>query len=379
MKLFYIGYYSDIEKNRKSAPAADTKMNYIIDSLKSISNKIELISFCYVDDRSRLWKKYAGYVKKENGISIKYFTTYSSKFRIMRFIGRVLTWFEQKKYILDHCTSKDSTIIIYHSLLFFKLYKLLNKCKKEYILEVEEIYSDVMNNNRLRRKEVNQIIKGSKYIFPTSLLNDELNVNNQPYVIVHGTYKEEKMYKKISFGDNKVHCVYAGTFDSRKGGATAAISAAQYLPNNYHIHIIGFGLPQEIHEIKKEVNDINMKNGASVSYDGLLSGEEYLRFIQSCNIGLSTQNPHAAFNGTSFPSKILSYMANGLRVVSIKIPAIESSEISDYIYYYNKQDPKEIANAIMNINLDDKYDSRLIIKKLNKDFVKKLIELLKVE
>jgi len=377
MKIFYIGYYSDLDKNRKSAPAADTKMNYIIDSLKNVSNEIEVISFCYVDDRSKIWKKYDGYTKKINGISVKYFNSYSSKYRIIRIFGRFLTWFQQKKYILDHCTLKESTIIIYHSLLFLKLYKLLNKYKKEYILEVEEIYSDVMNNNRVRRKEVNHIIKGSKYIFPTKLLNDELNVNNRPYVIVHGTYKEEKKYKKISFGDNKIHCVYAGTFDSRKGGATAAIAAAQYLPNNYHIHIIGFGLPREIQTIKEKVNEINMKNGASVSYDGLLSGEEYLKFIQSCNIGLSTQNPSAAFNGTSFPSKILSYMANGLRVVSIRIPAVESSKVGDYVYYYNKQNSQEIANTIMNINMNDKYDSRIILKKLDKEFLKELIELLK--
>lgn len=375
MKIFYLGYYSDIDNNRKTAPAADTKIDYVLESLKSFSNDIELLSFCYVDDRSRILKKYKGYVNDKNGIKIRYFSTYSSKYRVIRVIGRFFTWLEQKKYIKEHCLSNNSNIIIYHSLLLLRIYKLLNKYKRKYTIEVEEIYSDVINKKNFRKKEIDYLNKGNKYIFPTKLLNDELNVNHKPYVIVHGTYKLEKRIKKIGFGDNKIHCVYAGTFDPRKGGLTAA-AAAEYLPENYHIHVIGFGSPQNVKRMENEIEKIKKISKAEVSYDGLLTGDDYLNFIQSCNIGLSTQDPNAAFNSTSFPSKILSYMANGLRVVSIKIPAIESSKIGNYLYYYDKQEPKEIAKAIMNINMDDNYDSQQIIKKLDIDFKKELEEML---
>ena len=50
-----------------------------------------------------------------------------------------------------------------------------------------------------------------------------------------------------------------------------------------------------------------------------------LKFIQKCQIGLCTQNIDAAFNTTSFPSKILSYMSNGLEVVGVNIAAIKNS------------------------------------------------------
>ena len=107
---------------------------------------------------------------------------------------------------------------------------------------------------------------------------------------------------------------------------------------------------------------------AKITYEGLIAGVEYIKFIQKCQIGLSTQNPEGNFNNTSFPSKILSYMANGLRVVSIKIPVIERAKIGKYIYYYEKQDPINIANAIKGITLDDKYDGRKIVGKLDLDF-----------
>ena len=64
------------------------------------------------------------------------------------------------------------------------------------------------------------------------------------------------------------------------------------------------------------------------------------------------------------------------QVESTKIPAIESSKIGNYLYYYDKQEPKEIAKAIMNINMDDNYDSQQIIKKLDIDFKKELEEML---
>ena len=105
-----------------------------------------------------------------------------------------------------------------------------------------------------------------------------------------------------------------------------------------------------------------------MSYDGLLSGEEYIRFIQSCDIVLSTQNPDAAFNATSFPSKILSYMANGLRVVSIRIPAIEQSAVGDALFYYDRQTSEEIAKAILSVDMNSSYDSRTLIHALDNAF-----------
>ena len=108
----------------------------------------------------------------------------------------------------------------------------------------------------------------------------------------------------------------------------------------------------------------------------MLSGEDYIRFIQSCDIGLSTQNPDAAFNATSFPSKVLSYLANGLRVVSIRIPAIEQSAVGSKLFYYEKQTPEEIAKAILAVNMNEQYDSRQLIADLAVDFEEKLSYLL---
>ncbi|MBO5480980.1 MAG: glycosyltransferase [Clostridia bacterium] len=179
------------------------------------------------------------------------------------------------------------------------------------------------------------------------------------------------------WNDGRIHCVYAGTFDPRKGGVAAAAAAAQFLNSNYHIHIIGFGSENDKKLLINTIEEVQKKSDCIVTYDGLFSGDEYIRFIQSCDIGLSTQNPEAQFNDTSFPSKVLSYLANGLRVISIRIKALETSAVNDLLYYYNKNDSKAIAQAIKSIDMSKSYDSRTKIEELDEQFkkdIKQMIE-----
>lgn len=378
-KVYYIGHYSDPNgtQNRKTAPAADTKMKYIIESMNKNGYEVEVLSFCEENNRDKFIKKYDAYDLDEKDFKIHFFKTYASKYRIIRVIGRYFTWLSQKKYIQKKCIDKECKIIVYHSLRLLKVLKFLNKKNKKYILEMEEIYADVINNNKIKQKEIKLAKKASGYIFPTDLLDKEINTEKKPSVIIHGTYNVEKKINKKIFDEEekKIHCVYAGTFDPRKG-CIAAATAAEYLPFNYHIHILGFGSNEEVENIKKVIKDAKSKSKAMVTYDGLLKGEEYINFIQNCQIGLSPQNPDAQFNETSFPSKILSYMANGLRVVSIKIKAIEESIIGNLIYYYDEQTPQNIANAIQNVNFKDNYDSRKLILELDAQFLKDIKSIL---
>ncbi len=372
-KIYYIGFYSDKNpcSNRKTAPSADTKMDYVIECLNSLGYEVEIISFCEENIRNKVLKKYNDYDIKRGNNKIHFFKTYTSKFRVLRVMGRCLTWISQKKYIKQNCINKDCKIIVYHSLLLLKLIKFLNKKHKEFILEMEEIYADVNNRNNTRKKELKYVSKASGYIFPTNLLDNEINKYKKPSIIIYGTYKVEEAMNNSKFKDKKIHCVYAGTFDPKKG-SVEAVNATKYLSEKYHVHILGFGTNKQIAYTKQMINEILQKTKAKITYHGLLTGNEYVRFIQKCDIGLCTQNPDAAFNNTSFPSKILSYMANGLRVVSIRLPAIEQSDIGNCMYYYERQTPEEIAKIIMSVDLNDNYDGKKVIKELDSKTKKKI-------
>lgn len=383
-KIYYIGYYSDLsdKSNRKTAPAADTKMDYIISSMQKMGYEVEVLSFCIDDDRKKIFEKKPGYEIEKNGAHIVFFSNYTSKYRFLRVIGRMLSWIKIKNFLCKKCMTDESVVIIYHSLGLLKVINLFEKKEKKFILEMEEVYADVIGKSIIRKKEVKTAYKASGYIFPTEILNSKINIESKPFVIIHGTYQVEmdrkcEIFKNLQTNkDEIIHCVYAGTFDPRKGGAAAA-AAATFLPAGYHIHIIGFGSDKETKEMKKYISEVAKRSAAKVSYDGLLTGEEYIKFLQSCDIGLSTQNPDAMFNATSFPSKILSYMANGLRVVSIRIPAIMGSAVGSYMYYYEKQTPAEIAKTIISVDMNDEYNGREIIRELDVKFCYELAELLR--
>lgn len=363
---YIASYDNNINENRTYVLAAVNKINYICKALNVLGEKIEIISAA----RTKNNKFYGGKIKTlADGITLKLFPTLPGSNAIFRRISLLFSQINLFLYMFMH-VSKNEKVIVYHGLAYGNALHFAKKIKKfKVCLEVEEIYQDVKSlGARKNRREYRDIKEADMYIFPTKLLNNKINLENKPYAIIHGTYQVEKD-RGVSFNDKKIHVVYAGTFDPRKGGALAAVAATEFLPENYHVHIIGFGSDKDTGHIRKIIDETNKKSKAKVTYDGLLSGEDYIQFLQKCQIGLSTQNPEAKFNDTSFPSKILSYMANGLRVVTIRIPAIETSDIGSDVYYYDKQDPKEIANTIINIDFKDGYNGRKRISMLNDRFI----------
>lgn len=365
----YIGYFdTGNEERRNVAVATKDKMSYIIKALTENDENVEVVSISEVLSDSAHKGKY---VKLDSKSTLKTFYSIGKKNRVIGYIDKVFIRLQFLIYMLRN-TKPFENVLVYHSTGLIGVIKILSRIKKiRLILEVEEIYADVNGNKKLREKELKFFKSADAYIFPTQLMNNIININHKPSIIIHGTYKAECQREKL-FNDGKIHVVYAGTFDPRKGGVVAAAAATEFLPEKYHIHILGSAPNFVINNFKKTLSAINSKSKATVTYEGLLLGEEYIRFLQSCDIGLSTQNPDAVFNATSFPSKILSYMSNGLRVVSIRIPAIETSAIGKYMYYYNEQSPEAVAEAIISVNINDDYNGREIISKLDLQFKKDL-------
>ena len=368
-KIFYISYYSspsDAEK-RNAVLSAVNKMDYICESLEKNECEVEIVSASQA-----LEKKFCkGRKEKITGrTTLKLFSSLPNLNKIVSLVNRIYMKAQMFFYMLKN-TKRDSTVIVYHSLGYMSLVKMLKKIKGfKLIVEAEEIYGDVIGNPKTVKKEYSFFKIADSFIFPTELLSERVNTEKKPEAIIYGTYHISKKMPKL-FTDGKIHCVYAGTLDPRKGGAAAAASAL-FLNGNYHIHILGFGNEKEKKKMLDIIDDISKKTEARITYDGLLSGDEFTSFIQSCDIGFSTQNPDAAFNSTSFPSKILTYMVNGLRVVSIRIPAIEKSAVGKFMYYYDEQTPENIANAVKSIDLADGYDSRKELERLSCEFTDKL-------
>lgn len=365
--MYYLSNYQDSNgnQNRICSPASTTKVDYISDLLACSGKDILIVSpTMTAEQNNKTYPAYFAAIREK--IHVQYFKSVAYSSSLKRKIQFLKTIIKVFFYIKNRVKSNEK-VLVYHNLSWTPVVialKLFSKAKV--VLEVEEIYQDVIKVGFLKRwLEYTAFKCADAYIFSTKNLEEKLNAKNKPYVVINGTYKSEPFRGKTVLDDSKIHCVYAGTFDPVKGGASAAIEAAKFLPENYHVHILGFGTKAEVETITGLVDTVNRQAKCTVTYDGLLGGEDYTVFLQSCQIGLCTQIPDAVYAETSFPSKVLVYMANGLRVVSARFRAIETSDIGDLVYYYDEQDAQNIAKTIMAMNFNDDYNPRLRLQQLD--------------
>ena len=357
----------------EASPAAQQKGSYLIEKLDIMNKKFEVISLS--ETSQRLWCRMPSLTV--NCFNHGTYTVWKGFGKPNRIIRRLHYYYRrgQLKQFLSKLTPND-TVIAYHSLQTADIfYKYKRKKDFRFVLELEEIYQDVVNCGAKKAAWERKVITAADgYILAAEALSKEIPAG-RPYIVVNGTYHAEAE-RNVGFDDGKIHCVYAGTFDPTKGGAAAAAAAAEFLPENYHVHILGFGTDEQKKQLQELIAAVQKKTKCTLTYDGLKSGEEYIQFLQKCHIGLCTQIPDAKYTETSFPSKVLVYLANGLRVLSVRIPAVENSAVGGILYYYDNQSPQEIANAIMSIPMKEDYNSRQLLNQLDKDCERNLKRLM---
>ncbi len=355
-KIYYIAYFSNNEKKRKrdAVPAADLQVSYLSQVFSEIGYEVEILSPNIPNNGKKIFHIQKGFVKQvEKNINVRYFNCLESSSRIIRYFSRRIAVLSAARYLKG---VKDGKIVIYHSRIFYPFYHLLKRIGRDYILELEEIYLDVIGDDKKRKREISEVSKATAYILPSIPLAEEVT-QGKKYVLYHGSCRNEKQIG-MGFHDGRIHVVYAGTFDPRVIGKLSLIQAAEYLDERYHIHVIGFGRNQsDVDRIIGEVNEMQGKS-CKVTYDGLLLGEDYISFLQSCDIGMFSRDPNGRDINSSFPSKIMSYLSNGLHVVATRADSIERSEVGNIVCFCNTNDPKDVADAIMHVDLSVPYDSR---------------------
>ena len=359
------------KQNRGYYLACTNKIDYFVEVLNKNNEEVEIISPAMA--HSGEWFYPNTEYRINDKTKVQLFATSGKRNVFSKIFNRISLRLNLFFYLLKH-TNKGELVHVYHSPFIIRTISLAKRIKKfGLLLEVEELYGDVWAKKGLKEKELKYVQIADKYMFPTNLLNEKINVRNKPYVISYGTYKVEPQIVE-KYNDGKIHLVYAGTFNTRKGGALNTVKIAKYLSEKYVIHIIGFGNKKDTDELIINIDEANKTNSCKIIYDGSRRGREYIKYIQKCNIGLSTQNPEGDYNDTSFPSKILSYMANGLKVLSVSIPVVESASLGNNVYTYKDIDEK-IVSIIKKMDFSE--DPRERIDNLSKTFNSDYISLIK--
>ena len=370
----YIGFYDTAvsQTNRVCNLAATNKMNYIANTLVEAGYEVQFISPSWMGDQTKVSFEMQKTVNIGKHKYVTYCPSWKTRSKFMR-NTKILSALIWLFIYLLLTTKKNEKVIAYHVQWISLPVRMAKSIRKfDLVLEVEEVYSDVMVfNDRFVKWEKALLNQADAFLYSTDLLKDKL-VFEKPFVVIYGEYKT---HPKLSTppNDGKIHLLYAGIIDEHKKGAFNALEASKFLSEKYVLHIIGFG---QIEKLKNLIEEVNKTNKCRVQYDGLKSGDEYVQYCQSCHIGLSTQTMNGEYLESSFPSKILSYLALGLRVVSCEIKCVTESKISNLITYYKEDEPKGIAESIKTINIDTNYDGSKVIEELHKEFLHSLERLL---
>lgn len=369
--IFYAAYYSTKDSGRVKNYAGEDKIDYICHVLNNIGEDVLILSNAKTTKRE--------YAKREiihlfSHTQLLYFASLPMINKPIHALD-VLWGYLQLIVFVIFKVKKDDTVLVYHSLGYRGLWGFLKRIKKlNYILEVEELYQTFKATVSGYKKHENEVFKyPDAFLFSNIFLEEKINNNKKPFAIINGIYQSNDFVKKQR--NKTIRVVYAGSLEKQKG-VDFIIKTASYLPKEYELHIIGFGSNNDIDRVKSLIQNCTTENNANITYDGVFKGQEYLSFLQSCDIGICIQDEKDDFNKYEYPSKIFSYLSNGLQVVANNLIQLQRSAVYPYLHISNSTKPKDIAKAIMSCK-NNYIDSTTILEKLDNDFKTHLKQIIK--
>jgi len=350
-RIKYISVYDldeNRDENRLNTLSSTNKVNYIINVLNDLGYGVDVISTSQTMNN----KCYGGKILTWRNNTLKLFPTTWRGGIVKKAINLVVMRISLFFYLLFKI-KRDDTVIMYHSdgLLWVNILFMIKKV--HLIEECEEIYGDIYGKKWMSYLERKLLIKADAYIYPTYLLNSIVNVKHKPYLVVHGAYKDlgaqyfsDRTVVDTSFDNQKYHVAYTGILDPKKG-CIDFVHSAIFLDEKYHIHVLGFGDEKELNTLMKTIANVSKRTKCFVSYDGLLKGKAYSDYLSNLNLGICPLNPESGFIGTQFPSKIISYLAAGVKVLCSNVEAIKTSDVASAITFYSGNTPEDIAKGII--------------------------------
>lgn len=346
-KVKYICFF-DAEQNasekRIQSPAAHQKISFMLSLLTELNYSVDIIS----PAQTQLKETFEGKeILISNDVKLKLFKTYG-KHGLFSLIKRKMLRYRDFKSYLNNTICKDDIIVLYHSMEYLDFFlKFKEKRGFKLILEMEEVYSDANGlSKKTKNKELLLTKKADAFVFPSYSMNSLINKNNVPYIVIHGDYRANRINISNS-QKNNYKIVYSGTFEFSKGGVFNALQSAPFLPSNVELYIMGFGTKKQVDKVVSLCTEMQKKSNCKVIYLGCLDNTSCEDFLRNSDIGLCTQNSNAIFNASSFPSKVLTYLKNGLKVVCCKSESLTTSDISNLLFFYDGDAPENIAKAVI--------------------------------
>lgn len=251
-------------------------------------------------------------------------------------------------------SSKD-TVILYDVLVITSAYgallgsKITGKKKIGIVTDLPQFMQ--VGSNSLFLKINNRIMKSADgYVLLTKDMNDVVNKEGKPYIILEGHVDENMAHVGHKNIDSEHRAViYAGSLMQKYGIRNLCESFLKIAKPFEELHIYGDG------DYVNELVQLASQN-KNIIYHGNCPNNEVVRKELEAVLLVNPRPTEGEYTKYSFPSKTMEYMVSGTPVLTAKLQGIPS-EYDEYVYYFDDRDPKGLEVALRKIL--DKSDNDL--------------------
>jgi len=203
---------------------------------------------------------------------------------------------------------------------------------------------DMLSGSRFSKGLANFVIRHcTHYVLLTEAMNDYLNKQGKPYVILEG-HADITMADRLPSREKKAEqriCFYAGGVSRQYGLANLVEGFQKANPANARLHIYGPG------DYVKELQQIAAEDDR-IFYGGMLLNTEIVDREQEATLLVNPRPTDEEYVKYSFPSKTMEYMASGTPVLTTVLPGMPK-EYHPYVYLLETETAEGIAEKLKEV------------------------------
>ena len=203
---------------------------------------------------------------------------------------------------------------------------------------------DMLGGSRFSKKFANFVIRHcTGYVLLTEAMNDYLNKDHKPYVILEG-HSDITMREKVPSMEKKTAprvCFYAGGVSKQYGLGNLVEGFRAANLSNAALHIYGPGdYVEELQSIAGE--------DERIFYGGMLLNSQIVEKEQEATLLINPRPTNEEYVKYSFPSKTMEYMASGTPVLTTVLPGMPK-EYYPYVYLLEEESAEGISRMLKTV------------------------------
>lgn len=180
------------------------------------------------------------------------------------------------------------------------------------------------------------------YVFLTEAMNEVLNPNRRPYIVMEGLVDDDVEINENSTKENKKVVIYAGGLHERYGLRLLVEGFMKADVDNSELWLYGNG------PFAEELPEYHQRD-ARVIYKGIRPNDEVVEAELKATLLVNPRPTREEFTRYSFPSKNLEYMASGTPLLTTRLPGMPE-EYYPYVFLFEEGETTDgYADAIRRV------------------------------